>query len=193
MRKVQNKYRIEIQKRDRGTHSMKWCKRWITRNAMVFFQLMPKLLNNYLHTNFFLKQFWALKLFLCKHICEADTFWWKSKQKSKTCKVWNASCRFWKIYNFQIFGRSTDRTGRGREVDALVGFPWKHTNIWNIFNTYSSHKYVKDYLSQIFWRYSLVRHVLFLFFPMPMFLWLDLYLRFLSKNEYLGLNCMWWR
>jgi len=45
----------------------------------------------------------------------------------------------------------------------------KHTNIWNIFNTYSSLKYVKDYMS----KYSEDIHwsnYVFFFFAMPIFL-----------------------
>ena len=111
---------------------------------------MPKLLNIYQHTKF-LSFFYNFELWYCfcanKHM-HGRSILVKIQQKSKTCKVRNASCRFWKIYNFQIFGQSTDRTGRGREVDPLVGFPW-NTQIFGIFSTHIHH----TNMSKMFWRF----------------------------------------
>ena len=61
-----------------------------------------------------------------------------------------------------------------------------------------THKYL-EYFQRIFITQicpicsedSLVKHVFVVFSNANISL--DLYLRFLSKNEYLGLNCMWWR
>ena len=135
--------------------------------------------------SFFLLQFWALILFLCKHM-QGQSILVKIQQKSKTCKVRNASCRFWKIYNFQIFGHSTD-TGQVVEGRLILWLGFLET-----------HKYL-EYFQRIFITQicpkcsedSLVKHVFVVFSNANISL--DLYLRFLSKNEYLGLNCMWWR
>jgi len=76
----------------------------------------------------------------------------------------------------------TDRTGQRREVGALVGF-LQNTNVWDISKRNVHHIIVMKYLS----------HFLRLVSFSDANISLDLYLRFLSKNEYLGLNCMWWK
>ena len=115
---------------------------------MVFFQLCPNCSIIIYTPNFFLS-FTILSFDIVSVQTYArPIFLVKIQQKSKTCKVRNASCRFWKIYNFQIFGQSTDRTGRGREVDPLVGFPW-NTQIFGIFSTHIHH----TNMSKMFWRF----------------------------------------
>ena len=76
----------------------------------------------------------------------------------------------------------TDRTGQRREVGALVGFLQKHKCLGHFQKKCSSHN---------------CHEISVPFLTIGVFsdanISLDLYLRFLSKNEYLGLNCMLWK
>merc|ERR1712156_206668 len=75
-------------------------------------------------------------------------------------------------------------TGQVREGKLTLWLgSFKNTNVWDISKRNAHHTIVMKYLS----------HFLRLVSFSDANISLDLYLRFLSKNEYLGLTCMWWK
>jgi len=86
----------------------------------------------------------------CANICEAAPLWWKSNRNPKHAKLEMLLAAFEKY----TISRSLVNRPTGQVVEGMLmlwfGFleTHKHTNIWNIFNTYSSLKYVKDYMSK---------------------------------------------
>lgn len=108
---------------------------------------------------------------------------WNSNINDRHAKLDNACWRFWKIYNFQIFGQS-DRQDRSEKGSWRFGWVPSKTQM---FGTFPKEMFITQ----------LSRNICPISYDCCLFsdanISLDLYLRFLSKNEYLGLNCMWWK
>lgn len=148
---------------------------------MVFFRWMPNLLDiHIIHICQFFDNFETC--FLCKHVPGLSALV-KLQHKWQTCKV--RKCLLAVLKNIQFPDLWSIRpTGQVREGKlALWLGSFKNTNVWDISKRNVHHIIVMKYLS----------HFLRLVSFSDANISLDLYLRFLSKNEYLGLNCMWWK
>ena len=98
----------------------------------------------------------------------------KIQQKSQTCKVRNASCHFWKIYNSRsLVNRPTgERSWKGRWC-----FGWVSSNkqwFGIISNKYSSHKCKGTFVPNML-KIFIGQTTCLLFFPMPIVLFRPLF------------------
>jgi len=150
---------------------------------------MPKLLNININRHQISYNF-ELWYRFCANICEAAPLWWKSNRNPKHAKLEMLFAAFEK---YKI-SRSLVKRPTGQVVEGML-------MLWLGF--LETHKYL-EYFQHIFitqiCKGLYVPNILKIFIGQTCLLLfsnanisLDLYLRFLSKNEYLGLNCMWWR
>ena len=148
---------------------------------MVFFRWMPNLLDiHIIHTCQFFDNFETC--FLCKLVPGLSASV-KLQHKWQTCKV--RKCTLAVLKNIQFPDLWSIRpTGQVREGKLTLWLgSFKNTNVWDISKRNVHYTIVMKYMS----------HFLRLVSFSDANISLDLYLRFLSKNEYLGLNCMWWK
>ena len=145
---------------------------------------MPKLLNIYRRTKFL--------TILSFDIVSVQTYsrpfrFGENPTEIRNMQSWKCFLPLLKNIQFPDLW-SIDR--QDRSWKGCWCFGWVSLKHTNIFNANWSDKYVRDFVSQIFWRLLIGQTCLLPFSNANISL--DLYLRFLSKNEYLGLNCMWW-
>jgi len=133
----------------------------------------------YIHVIFFW-QFWDLLFMQTRTGLSASV---KLQHKWQTCKV--RKCRLAVLKNIQFPDLWSIRpTGQVREGKLTLWLgSFENTNVWDISKRNVHYTIVMKYMS----------HFLRLVSFSDANISLDLYLRFLSKNEYLGLNCMWWK
>ena len=84
--------------------------------------------------------FWTiLRPAFYANTCLATPPWWNSNINDRHAKLENACWRFWKIYNFQIFGQS-DRQDRSEKGSWRFGWvPSKHKCLGHFQKKCSSH------------------------------------------------------
>ena len=163
---------------------MKWCKMGCVRE-MPWFPSINAQIAQYSSTHQISYNF-ELWYCFCANICEAALLWWKSNRNPKHAKLEMLLAAFEKY----TISRSLVNRPTGQVVEGML-------MLWLGF--LETHKYFQRKLIRQLCKGFSIPNILKIFIGQTCLLpfsnaniSLDLYLRFLSKNEYLGLNCMWW-